>query len=252
MCGRDARTTRVPSHSVGQLPVTAKPKATPDPACQSQEFRVGFVVRASRPHIDNHSRLCYPAPMMTPAVRNRLIIGAAAVAAAVFLTYQMYYSQTPARHADHDHAIAKIDAGGFLWVEAQDGERRNLVGAPEKVLVLHWFDPTATNSSEETAAADFAASVADDPMVEVVFVADAPSWEGIEAWANAASVPMDLIYLDEKGKTGGLFGVRRLPETLVYDPNGLLAHQARGPMDWTSPGFRSEIERAKGGVEEIH
>ena len=190
--------------------------------------------------------------MMKPAVRNRLIIGAAAVAAGVFLAYQMFYSQTPARHADHDHAIAKIDAGGFLWVEAPDGERRNLVGRPEKVLILHWFDPTAAGSSEETAAAEFAASVADDPMVEVLFVANAPSWEGIDAWAEAADVPMDQIYLDEKGKTGGLFGVRRLPETLVYDPKGLLAHQARGPMNWTSPGFRSEIERAKGGVEEIH
>ncbi len=48
---------------------------------------------------------------------NRLIIGAAIRLAAVFIGYQMYYSQTPARHADHDHAIAKIDAGGFLWVE---------------------------------------------------------------------------------------------------------------------------------------
>ncbi len=190
--------------------------------------------------------------MMKPAIRNRLIIGAAAVAAGVFLAYQMYYSQTPARHADHDHAIAKIDAGGFLWVEAPDGERRNLVGRPEKVLVLHWFDPTATDSSDETAATEFAASIADDPMVEMIFVADAPSWEGIEAWAEAAGVPKDLIYLDEKGKTGHLFGVRRLPETLIYDPIGLLAHQARGPMDWTSPGLRSEIQRAKGGVEEIH
>ena len=190
--------------------------------------------------------------MMKPAVRNRLIIGAAALAAAVFLAYQMYYSQTPARHADHDHAIAKIAAGGFLWVEAPDGERRNLVGRPEKVLVLHWFDPAAADFSEETAAAEFAASVADDVMVEILFVADAPSWEGIDVWAEAAGVPKDRIYLDEKGKTGDLFGVRRLPETLIYDPTGLLAHQARGPMDWTSPRFRSEIQRAKGGVEEIH
>jgi hypothetical protein len=89
-------------------------------------------------------------------------------------------------------------------------------------------------------------------MVEILFVADAPSREGLDAWAQAAGVPRDRIYLDEKGKTGNLFGVRRLPETLIYDPTGLLAHQARGPMDWTSPGFRSEIQRAKGGVEEIH
>jgi hypothetical protein len=190
--------------------------------------------------------------MMKPATRNRLIIGAAIVATAIFLAYQMYYSQTPARHADHDHAIAKIDAGGFLWIEARSGDRRNLVGRPEKVLILHWFDPTAADSSELTAAARFAAGIADDPMVEVLFVADAPSWEGIETWASDAQVPMELIYLDAKGKTGDLFGVRRLPETLIYDPAGLLAHQAKGPMSWSGPRLTAQIERFKKGVEEIH
>jgi len=190
--------------------------------------------------------------MMTPAVRNRLIIGAAIVAAAAFLAFQMYYSQTPARHADHDHAIAKIDAGGFLWVEPVEGKRRNLVGRPEKVLVLHWFDPTATVFSEQREAARFAETRADDPMIEVLFVANAPSWEGIESWAEAAGVPMDRIYLDRKGKTGNLFGVRRLPETLVYDPAGIMAHQAKGPMSWNDPRLAATIERAKAGVEEVH
>ena len=189
---------------------------------------------------------------MKPAVRNRLIIGAAIMAAGVFLAVQMYYSQTPARHADHDHAIAKIDAGGFLWVEGSDGNRRNLVGRPELVLVMHWFDPTSADSSEETAAAQFAASMAGDPMVDILFVADAPSWEGIEAWADSAGVPMELVYLDAKGKTGDLFGVRRLPETLIYDPAGLLAHQARGPMSWSGARLSAQIEQIKSGVEEIH
>jgi len=190
--------------------------------------------------------------MMKPAVRNRLIIGAAIVAAGIFLAVQMFYSQTPARHADHDHAIAKIDAGGFLWVEARNGDRRNLVGRPELVLVLHWFDPTSADSSEQTAAAQFAAEMADDPMVEFLFVADAPSWEGLEAWATDAGVPVDLFYLDKKGKTGNLFGVRRLPETLIYDPFGLLAHQARGPMSWSGARLTAQIEQIKSGVEEIH
>ena len=190
--------------------------------------------------------------MMKPAVRNRLIIGAAIAAAGVFLAVQMYYSQTPARHADHDHAIAKIDAGGFLWVEQNKGPRRNLVGKPGKVLVLHWFDPAAADSSEETAAAKFAAGMANDPMVEFLFVANAPSWEGIEAWATAAGVPMELVYLDPKGKTGDLFGVRRLPETLIYDPFGLLAHQARGPMSWSGARLTAQIEQINSGVEEIH
>jgi len=190
--------------------------------------------------------------MMKPAVRNRLIIGAAVVAAATFLAFQMYFSQTPARHADHDHAIAKIDAGGFLWVEPAEGKRRNLVGRPEKVLVLHWFDPTATDFSEQTDAAQFAGGVADDPMVEILFIAESPSWEGIESWADAAGVPMDRVYLDHKGKTGLLFGVRRLPETLIYDPSGLLAHQAKGSMSWTDPRLAVTIEQFKSGVEEIH
>jgi hypothetical protein len=188
---------------------------------------------------------------MKTAVRNRLIIGAAIVVAAIFLGYQMYYSQTPARHADHDHAIAKIDAGGFLWVEGSDGKRRNLVGKPGKVLILHWFDPAAAGHTEEAEAAQFAATVAGDPLVEVLIIADAPSWEGLEDWARTTGVPMDLLYLDEKGKTADLFGVRRLPETLIYDPAGIMAHQARGPMSW-GPRLKAQIEQVKGGVEEIH
>ncbi len=64
-------------------------------------------------------------------------------------------------------------------------------------------------------------------MVEVLIIADAPSWEGLETWAQANGVPMDLLYLDEKGKSADLFGVRRLPETLIYDPAG--HHGPPGP-----------------------
>jgi hypothetical protein len=189
---------------------------------------------------------------MKPAVRNRLIIGLAAVAAAIFLAYQMYYSQTPARHADHDHAIAKIDAGGFLWIEGRDGERRNLVGKPEKVLVLHWFDPAAADFSEQRQAVQFVDSVADDPMIEVAFVVSAPSWEGLDQLAADIGIPADQLYLDSKFKTGTLFGIRRLPETLIYDPSGLLAHQARGPMSWSQRRLTAQLESYKSGVKEIH
>lgn len=189
---------------------------------------------------------------MNVTTRNRLIIGAVFVAAAALIAYQMYYSQTPPRHADHDHAISKLNAGGFLWVERFGGGRRNLVGRPGKVLVLHWFDPTAASSSEERQAARFAATMAADQGVEILFIAQAPSWEGLEAWADEVGVPKESLYLDAKGKTGDLCGVRRLPETLIYDPEGFLAHQARGPISWTMAGIGGQIERAKAGVEEIH
>ncbi len=189
---------------------------------------------------------------MSPAARNRLIIGAAVVVAAAIIAVEMFYSTTPPRHADHDHAIATLDAGGFLRVVAPDGSRRNLVGRPEKVLVLHWFDPTASDHSEQARAARWATSVADDPGVEVLFIAQAPSREGLAGWAEDAGVPEELLYVDLDGTTGELFGVRRIPETLVYDPSGLLAFQARGSTSWTAAGIGAQVERAKAGVEEIH
>ena len=38
-----------------------------------------------------------------------------------------YRSLVPAIHPDHDHGLENIAGGGFLWVEATDGKRRNLV-----------------------------------------------------------------------------------------------------------------------------
>lgn len=183
--------------------------------------------------------------------RNRLIIAVLFILAGGFIAYQMFYSLTPPRHADHDHAMATIDAGGFLWLEVYGGGRRNLVGKPGKVLVLHWFDPNSANRSEQLQAARFAATVAADPMVEVLFVAQADSWQGLAEWAESVDVPTDRVFLDKGGRTGELMGVRRIPETLIYDPAGVLAHQARGAMDWSGGALTARIERAKAGVDEI-
>jgi hypothetical protein len=184
--------------------------------------------------------------------RNRLILGAALVIAGGLIGYNMFFSLTPPRHADHDHAIAKLDAGGFLWVEHAEGERRNLVGVPGKVLVLHWFDPHALDGGEARAAAAFASTYAGDAGVDFLFIAQADGWDGVRAAAAGAAVPENLLYLDDGGKTGDLCGVRRSPETLVFDPKGFLAFQSKGPAPWTGSSMRAQIERAKGGVDEIH
>jgi hypothetical protein len=184
--------------------------------------------------------------------RNRLILGAALAVVGAVIAYNMYFSLTPPRHADHDHAIAKLDAGGFLWIEGTDGKRRNLVGVPEKVLVLHFFDPESADLSEQQAAAIYAAGAADDPMIDFVFIAQAPSWQGVRSIADSAGIPADRLYLDQEGRTAHLCGVRRIPETLVFDPKGFLAYQARGPVSWRGSTITAQIERAKRGVDEIH
>ena len=194
----------------------------------------------------------YSLIMMETATRNRFIITVVFILAAGLIGYQMFFSMTPPRHADHDHAMATLDAGGFLWLETTDGNRRNMVGQPGSVLLMHWFDPTAANTSEQQMAARFAKRVADDPMVDILFVAQAPSWDGLQSWAERVGIPARLLYLDEEGKTGELFGIRRKSETLIYGPSGNLAYQAMGPANWSGSNLLSRIEAATAGVEEIH
>ena len=69
---------------------------------------------------------------------------------------------------------------------------------------------------------------------------------------HEAGNTLEGLYLDANSKTGDLCGVRRIPETLVYDPKGFMAHQARGSVNWKSPSMAAQINRAKGGVDEIH
>ena len=163
----------------------------------------------------------------------------------------MYFSLTPPRHADHDHAMASLNASGFLRIEQYGGGTLNLVGQPGRVLILHFFDPRSPNAMEQAHAARYTASVAGDPSVAVLFVANAPAWDGLPEWAETVGVPLANLYLDKDGKTSHLLGVRRWPETLVYAADGTLAYQARGSAGWSSPAFLSEVDRARAGVEEM-
>ena len=167
--------------------------------------------------------------------------------------YEMYYSLTPATHADHDHGLADLDAGGFLRVERATGGRRNFVGKPGKVLVLHWFAPGSSSArSEIPGLLDFVESTRGDEGIEVALVATEADWPSTREFAGELGIPEGNLYLDEEGRTADLFGVRRIPETLVYDPDGRLAWQARGPAPWRSSQLRSEMQRYKQGVDEVH
>ncbi len=188
---------------------------------------------------------------MESATRNRLIVGGSVAVVTAMVAYHMFFSLTPPRHADHDHAMATLDAGGFLWIRAIDGARRNLVGRPGRVLVIHWFDPEGDVGTELEAAAAFAAATAADPRLEVILVGRAASHEALAGWAEEAGLPAGLVYVDEGGRTAELIGVRRYPETLIYDPAGRLAHQARGPAGWSEVEFRALLERAGAGLGEV-
>lgn len=185
-------------------------------------------------------------------MKQRSLFAIILVTAAAAIGWTMYRSLTPATHADHDHALESLDAGGFLRLERPDGSARNMVGRPGKVLVLHWFSLDSDAAIEKLPAlVEYARSVGGDTGIEVVLIATGASWDAVHAFAEKLRLPRELLYLDRKLETGSLFGVRRIPETLIYDPRGRLARQARGSVDWRSTELRDAIERFKLGVAEV-
>lgn len=186
-------------------------------------------------------------------MKQRHVFALVFAAAAAVVGYNMFFSLTPATHTDHDHGLASLDAGGFLRFERDGGGKRNFVGRPGKVLAMHFITPASTEAvAEIPALLEYLEAVREDPGVEVVIVAVRSTWPQTREFAAKVGAPQGMFYLDPDGRTSDLFGVRRFPETLIYDPNGRLAHQARGRADWASSQFRAEIQRFKRGVDEIH
>lgn len=182
----------------------------------------------------------------------RKILSVTAIVLLVTLGGWAYiHSLVPAVHPDHDHGLENLAGGGFLRVQRLEGGTRNLVGRPGRVLILHWFEiGSATSGSEVPALVDFSRQMASDKDIEIVLVAMGKTREQVLAWARNYSVPTENLYADPDSKTAALIGVRRTPETFFYDPEGQLAHQARGPVKWADPELREAIEEFKHGVGE--
>jgi hypothetical protein len=184
---------------------------------------------------------------------SRFLLRALLVGVPLIIGWVYYQSLVPAIHPDHDHGLENLAGGGFLRVDAVEGGRRNLVGRPGKVLILHWFElDSRAGVSDLPLLVDYARTVASDPMVEAVLVATGAQRERVLAWARDHAVPTRNLYVDPGRRTVKLIGVRRIPETLIYDAEGHLVHQARGPMNWGDPGVRAMIEGLKEGRAGTH
>ncbi len=185
------------------------------------------------------------------ASQRRLVFGSAILLAGVAFYLSFRSSLVPATHPDHDHGILNIDAGGHLVVQRRDGSSRNLVGAPGKVLVVHFFDPKAAEAAPELRSLlNFQATVKADAGVDFVVMARNTSWSDLDAWLarNALVPPVPAsLYLDPDGDTTGRFNSKRPVETMFFGPRGKLASQARGRLEWGMEGL-ARIEQARAGA----
>ena len=190
---------------------------------------------------------------MTPSKR-RLVLGLVLVGAFAGFFLAFRTALVPATHADHDHGILNLDAGGYLEVLTRGGGKRNLVGAPGKVLVVTFVDPADPAASDELRGVfSFQQAQAGDASSEVVVLVKTPSFEALDAWLGrnglVPPVPAALA-VDPEGKTTLKFNNRRTLETMFFGPDGKLASQARGRLDWTLEA-RQRVAAAAAG-ESIH
>ena len=186
---------------------------------------------------------------MTPSKR-RLVLAVVLVGAFAGFFLAFRSALVPATHADHDHGILNLDAGGYLEVETRDGHGRNLVGAPGKVLVVHFVDPSDPTAAEELRGLfAFQASRKDDAEAEVVVLVRTPSFAALDAWlaGNGLVPPVPAaLTVDPEGKTTLKFNNKRPLETMFFGPDGKLASQARGRLDWKLDARRRVAEAGSG------
>lgn len=181
--------------------------------------------------------------------RRRLVTTGLLLAAIAVLGWTYVQSLVPAVHPDHDHGLENIAGGGFLRVEGAEGGQRNLVGRPGRVLVLHWFKlGEPMTASELPLLVDYIRSLPPDSGVEVVLVCVGTPRRQLAEWAREHSVPTQGLYADPQGRTARLIGAHRTPETLIYEPEGRLVHQSRGPIDWSDPATRAAIAASGHGA----
>lgn len=187
---------------------------------------------------------------MTPS-RRRLVLGLVLLGAFAGFFLAFRTALVPATHADHDHGILNLDAGGFLEVETRDGKTRNLVGAPGRVLVVTFVDPADPAAADELRGLfAFQEGRAGDDSAEVVVLVKAPSFAELDAWLSknglVPPVPAALT-VDRDGETTLKFNNRRPLETMFFGPDGKLASQARGRLDWTLEA-RQRVAAAAAGT----
>ncbi len=186
---------------------------------------------------------------MTPTKR-RTVLAVVLLGAFAGFFFAFRSALVPATHADHDHGILNLDAGGHLDVETRDGKGRNLVGAPGKVLVVHFVDPADGAAADELR--DLFAVQENrkaDPKTEFVILVRTATFADLDAWLAknglVPPVPASLV-VDPEGKTTTKFNCKRPLETMFFGPDGKLASQARGRLEWALDAGRRIAEAGAG------
>jgi hypothetical protein len=181
--------------------------------------------------------------------QRRLVLGGLIAAAVVGAASAYYFSLVPATHADHDHGILNLDAGGRLLVTARSGKTRNLVGAPGRVLVIHFFSAAAPGAAEELSGLFAFERATKD--TEFVLIAKEPDFRTLDSWLaqNRLEPPdPDALVLDPDGETTRKLNCKRPLETMFFGADGKLSSQSRGVCDWGGGDAEARVARAKSGT----
>jgi hypothetical protein len=78
-----------------------------------------------------------------------------------------------------------------------------------------------------------------DKNVEFLSVSTDEDWMTVDTWLREHSISGLPVALDPRGATAHLYGTDGYPETWFIMPSGEIVQHVVGPMDWSSPKFRT-------------
>ncbi len=188
---------------------------------------------------------------------RRTVFGVALLGTAAAMATVYYLSLVPATHADHDHGVLNLDAGGRIPVETRGGVTRNLVGKPGRVLVVHFFDPRIGDAAADELRSlfRFQELVKTQPGTppDFVLIARSPDFATLDSWlAERRLVPPspDTLVVDPHGEATERLNCKRPLETMFFNAEGKLSSQTRGPLDWSTEVAGHIAKAREGGTIE--
>jgi cytochrome c biogenesis protein CcmG/thiol:disulfide interchange protein DsbE len=133
-------------------------------------------------------------------------------------------------------------------VSLPGGGTRDLSRPPGQLLIVHfwatWCPPCV---KEFPALLRFWNEYGKKPGLGLLAVSVDDEWKTVDDWVKNVGAGGIPLALDPRRTTAKAFGTEKFPETYVLSPSGQVVDKFVGPVPWTSPALRKQIDELLAG-----
>ncbi len=122
-------------------------------------------------------------------------------------------------------------------------ESKSLLQEQRGLIVHFWGTWCAPCEAEFPELVKLATSYA-DKSVKSLLIAVNDDQEKVKRFLKRFQLPSNIVVgLDAQGTSMTLFGTVKVPETYLFNANGIHINKYVGPQDWENPTYPDQIDR---------